>query len=158
MLMLTKHFTPNDVARLILKGTSDFHGITLVHNIRPSFFLCLTKILSNCTHLIPPKNRNKKKLVFAKTGLLSNLNGVLLLLGAGTRIKPVQTRREWPTKRVVGAMFPQRKAQRKNESQMGKFSLCCGGGAAPPTIQKSWKTKQKQKLVEDILSLFCLSF
>lgn len=45
----------------------------------------------------------------------------------------------------------------KNESQLGKFSLCCGGGAAPPTIQRSWKTKQKQKLVEDILSLFCLS-
>lgn len=50
----------------------------------------------------------------AKTGLLCNLKQVFLLLGAGTWIKPVQTRRECPTKHVVDAIFPQRKAQRKN--------------------------------------------
>lgn len=104
------------------------------------------------------KSKQKDFLCFAKTQLLHNFNQVFLLLGAVTWIKPVQTRHKCPAKRVVDAIFPQCKAQRKNESQLGKFSLCCGGGTAPPTIQRSRKTKQKQKLVEDILSPFGFSF
>lgn len=132
---------------------AQFKGLYPTSNIHISLlFQCQTqKILANCTHSFHKKHLNKK--IFC----VFHENQVFLLLVAETWMKPVQTRRGCPAKRVVDAVFPQCKAQRKNKSQLGKFSLCCGGGTAPPTIQRSWKTKQKQKLVEDILSPFCFS-
>lgn len=109
-----------------------------------------------CTFFSGKKRNWNKKMCLAKTGLLCNLKRVFLLLGAGTWIKPVQTRRECPTKHVVDAIFPQCKAQRKNESQLGKFILCCGGGAAPPTVQRSWKTKQNKN--KNWWKIFCPFF